>query len=154
MTFEEVYQRYHTYVLRFCCSRLGSGPDAEDVAQEVFTDFFMVWPKYSDCEAFGPMLIQRARWRMIRRWQTAQRPIHGAGRVNQLNDDLVRSRQTITDPLPSRIFARLTTLSAKRRQLITLYFFAGMTLQEIATLVGSTTSTINYQIKTSLKLLQ
>jgi RNA polymerase sigma factor (sigma-70 family) len=139
--FDRLYDRYETQVLNYCYYRLGTWPDAEDAAQQIFTNAFARLSHFEDRQSehdgsFRSWLFT------IAHHEIANRKRH---HVRHPDAPLTAATE-MSDPAPGpedlavsaddqrRALALLSKLTAEQRQVVELRM-AGLTDAEIATLL-------------------
>lgn len=134
--FEQTYAAYGPALYRFCLVQMGSAADAEDVLQEVFCKRLYRAPEFETAE-------QERRWL----FRVA---------VNQCRDELRRSRRTevpLTEALPVPeqpdlgLWELVTALSEKQRTVLHLHYAEGWTVEEIASILGTSVPAVKMRLK-------
>ncbi len=138
--FGDLYERYLEAVYRYCCHRLRSAQEAEDLTEQIF---LKVWEYLTGSrqarpvEHFRAWLFRIARNAVIdhtRKQQpeaydpaTLAAVLPGAGSA----EDEAQCRNSL-----QRLHAALDQLDETGREIITLRFLAGLRHQEVARILG------------------
>ncbi len=139
----EVWHRYAAMVLRMAERALGSRSDAEDLAQEVFYRVCQRAPGLRDPSSLRSFVYSIAvrllkttlRYRRLRRWLSFEGP-------ETLADLPQRSADVEARDLLRRFYLLLDRLSARDRLVFLLRRVESMTIDEIATVMGVSESTV------------
>lgn len=141
VTFERLFDEFETPVLNYCYYRLGNWPDAEDLAQQVFTKAYAAFPRFQQ----QPDDTQRS----MRSWIFAIAHNELVNHIRQrsryprspLSDAALLADKTpgpeeaaIHSDAHQRVLALLAQLSDSQRQVVELRL-AGMTDAEIGRLL-------------------
>lgn len=134
--FERTYAAYGPALYRFCRMQMGNPADAEDVLQEVFCKRLYRAPAFDSAE-------QERRWL----FRVA---------VNQCRDELRRRHRTEVPltaevPAPEDVDLGLWELAAalpeKQRTVIHLHYAEGWTVEEIASILGTSVPAVKMRLK-------
>lgn len=134
--FEQTYAAYGPALYRFCLVQMGSAADAEDVLQEVFCKRLYRAPEFETAE-------QERRWL----FRVA---------VNQCRDELRRSRRTEVplaeelvspDSVDLGLWELVSALPEKQRTVIHLRYAEGWTVEEIASILGTSVPAVKMRLK-------
>lgn len=155
--FAELCMRYSGHLYSYFRARSRSDEDAADLTQQVFVKALASLPRYRERGLpFGAWLFQIARNLVVdvhrRRKDTVSWDLlpetAGAVEADAVDSALLRQEDR------ARMHALLDDLPPDPRELIVLRFVAGLTLREIAAVVGKSEPTIHKQIKRTLRTLQ
>jgi RNA polymerase sigma-70 factor (ECF subfamily) len=139
LAFDRLYDRYDQPILNYCYYRLGTWEDAEDAAQQIFTNAYANLRRFraEDGGSFRSWLFTIAHHEVANRKRGSTR--HPAAPLE--------SAVTISDPGPTpeelavaadrqgRVLALMSQLTADQRQVLELRF-AGLTDVEIGVVLG------------------
>jgi RNA polymerase sigma-70 factor (ECF subfamily) len=141
---EPLVRRVYAYV----AYRIGDGPDAEDVTNDVFERALQYRDSYDPSKGEpAAWLIGIARRRIDtsgRRWETASADEHVAA-PGDLEEDTVR-RLTLN--------SAIAKLDKRERDLIALRYGADLTARQIGELLGERTNTIEVALHRALGRLR
>lgn len=154
--FGELYARYMPRVYRFCRTRTSSEQDAADLTQQTFIRAFSALQRYRPgSNGFAPWLFRIAR--------NAATDAHRRRRHTVRLDDIATmpsdattdpaSRAVATDDLAA-LRRALAKLRPEIRDLITLHFTVGLTVREVAAVVGKSESATRMQLWRTLRALR
>ena len=138
--FDEFVAEHHCAVCSYLC-RLCSGnrSDAEDLAQEVFMRAWAHFAKLEGCPRGWLVTTARNVWiDFCRRC--------GSRSTVPLPDTLIDRAKGTSPEVKIDLDVALGHLSAEWRDLLELRYYAGLTLQEIASTLARPLSTVNGQI--------
>jgi RNA polymerase sigma-70 factor (ECF subfamily) len=154
--FGVLYQRYFTRVYWYLRARTSTAEDASDLAQQVFLHALEALPRYRERGLpFAAWLFRIARngatnfgrrQRLTLSWE--QLPVASADtapdpEAQALHNDDLR-----------RLGAHLATLPPEKRDYLALRFAAGLTIPEIAAVVGKREAAVRKQITRTLHALK
>lgn len=130
---------------RLCMILLKNESDAEDAVQETFFKYFQKAPMFESIEHQKAWLIRVAtnKCRDIIRFRS---------RHSQINDDEIN--KVVSDSSDSGIMEALTTLPEKYRLVMTLYYIEEYRVEDIAKIVGRTSSAVKMRLQKGRKLLE
>lgn len=137
--FAGIVGKYGPRVIAFCRSRMNSDEEARDAAQEVFLRAYSSLEKFRLGERFTSWLFTiaanhvRTRFRLI----SAQRRASDAARECVMTSAFVDPADETENLLRSEALrAAITTLGNDLRRSVELYYFAGLTVGETASVLG------------------
>ena len=153
-----LYDRYRGAVYGICARVLGPGADAEEVLEEVF---FEVWqrPGRYDPERSAPLsyLAVMARSRSIDRIRASARRA-GAYERSRLLEPAREDKDALDTALASEERARarlaMAALRENEREVVTLFYWGGLTHAEIAERQGIPLGTVKTRIRRGLLRLR
>jgi len=135
--FGELYDRYAERVYRFALARLDEPADAEDMLQRTFLKAIEALPRYEERGLpFGAWLFRIARNALIdrNRVRRVTLPLDDAAHHADEADHPARLVELSADQ--ERVRAALSALTAEQRDVLVYRFFAGLSMSEIAALMG------------------
>lgn len=153
----EAYRRHGGAVHALACRVLGRGPQADDVAQEVFVE---LWRRP---ERFDPargtlrtylMTIAHARAVDLLRSESARRAREerSARETATAGYDIEHHAWDLA--VADQVRAALADLPPEERRAIELAYFGGHTYREVATMLGQPEGTVKSRIRTGLRRLR
>lgn len=142
---EPIVNTYANMLYRICFVMLKNASDAEDAVQETIIKYFQKKPALLDNEHTKAWLITVAKneCRDILRYR--QRHLH-----TEIDENLM-PEQTQGD---SGILEALMTLPEKFRLVLVLYYVEEYKIEEIAKIIGKTTSCVKMRLQKGRKLLK
>lgn len=154
--FDKLYARYMPRVYRFCRTRTSNEDDAADLTQQTFIRAFSALGRYrAGSHGFAPWLFRIAR--------NAATDAHRRTRHTVPLDDIADLPSDATTDPAARALASddlaglrraLATLRPDIRDLITLHFTVGLTVREVALVVGKSESATRMQLWRTLRALR
>jgi RNA polymerase sigma-70 factor (ECF subfamily) len=137
VAFDQLVDRYADAILNYCYYRLGSWEDAEDAAQQIFTNAWSALSRFDDRGAFRPWLFTIAHHHVVNRWRGVARhasvPLEFA---SELNDPSPTPEElAIAADHQGRVLALFSQLSIDQRRVMELRL-AGLSDIEIAAVLG------------------
>ncbi len=153
--FGELFHAYRGCVLRRARNMVGGEDEARDVAQEVFLTAFEkldMWEARAPLAAWLLRITTNVCLNRRRRMATRQRAAVDLRRM--------RSADTVGEMIPcdlvERVRAAVDQLPERRRRVLLLRYFQGLSTKETAEELGITTSSVRVTVHTafaSLRLL-
>ncbi|MCM1025216.1 MAG: sigma-70 family RNA polymerase sigma factor [Roseburia sp.] len=141
---EKVIERYSDMVYRLAFSRTGTTQDAEDVYQEVFYRYLKKHPEFESEEHRKAWLIRVT--------------------VNRTNSFLTsawrKRRAELPEDLPfedrrnQELYRELRQLPGKYREVIHLFYYEELSVEEIAGALGRKPSTVRTQLTRAREMLR
>jgi RNA polymerase sigma-70 factor, ECF subfamily len=154
--FDELYARYMPRVYRFCRTRTSTEEDAADLTQLTFIRAFSALRRYRvGSKGFAPWLFRIA--------CNAATDAHRRRRLTLPLDAIADLPSHPTTDPAARALANdelaglrraLATLRPDVRDLITLHFTVGLTVREVAAVVGKSESATRMQLWRTLRALR
>ena len=148
--FRRLFERHAAGVRRHLALLLGPGEDVDDLVQIVFMNAFQSLKRFRGQSSFSTWLFRIT-------VNIARQEIRHRGRRRRLRDAIdaaaaMRGHASADTPERSlatweEIYGSLDRLSAKKRETFILYMYEGYSLEEIAQLLGSSTSTIGSRLQ-------
>jgi RNA polymerase sigma-70 factor (ECF subfamily) len=149
-----LYDRHRGTVFGICARILGAGADAEEVLEEVF---FEVWqrPQRYDAERSAPLsyLAVMARSRSIDRIRASGRRANAHERSRLLDPGSERKDAltgVVANEERNRAREAMATLRDSEREVVTLFYWGGLTHAEIAEQEGIPLGTVKTRIRRGL----
>ena len=142
---EIIIQKYGDMLYRLSVIMLKNESDAEDVVQETIIKYYQKAPVFLDCEHQKAWLIKVAanKCRDILRFQ--KRHIH-------IDDSFLESVPEQTTDYS--IIEALTALPEKYRLVMALYYIEEYPIEDIAKIIGRTSSAVKMRLQKGRRLLK
>jgi RNA polymerase sigma-70 factor (ECF subfamily) len=142
--FEQIMLRHERQVLRTALHLLGRMEDAQDAAQEVFLRVYKHLRRFDERRDFAPWLYRIAVnvCRDIARKRGREATLDESARAVQSADSAQAEQRRM-------LMRALQELPAKERAALVLRDLEGLTTAEVATILGSSESTVRSQISTA-----
>jgi len=139
-TFEMLFEREHSKVARMAFLMLGRTGEAEEVAQEAFTELLLRWGSIDNPEGFvRTVAVNRCR---------------DIGRRRTVRDRALRRMRTREDPVAGDYLVdALQELEPELRETVVLRYYLDHTVPEIARIVGIPTGTVKSRLHRALARL-
>ncbi len=134
-----LYDAHHQALFRYVWSRLGERALAEDITGEVFMRMLSALPRYRVSAApFRAWLYQIARNLLIDHYRrTGDHVALPLQQVDLVGSAAVDMTTLVEEQLTlERVHQALARLDATQREVVTLRFLSGLSLQEAAALLG------------------
>lgn len=155
--FAELHRLYEIRVSRYLRARTDNDEDAADLTQQVFLQALDALPRYRDRKVpFAAWLFRIARNVAI--------DFHRRQRLTVTLDSLPEALYPGSSQDPEMLAIRhetfdklrrlLAALDPAKRELLALYFGAGLSQMEIASVVGSSSSTVQRNLRGILNTLK
>jgi RNA polymerase sigma-70 factor (ECF subfamily) len=141
--FGAIFDAYAAPIHRFIASRVNRPSDAEDLTQLVFVKALEALPRYEARGIpFGGWLFRLARNAVIDQIRTRKDHVSLlAAATRETEEAGPEARAALRDDL-DRVAAALRELTDDQREVIELRFFAGLSVQETAAVMGRQEGTI------------
>lgn len=141
----QLYDQHHEALFRYVCARVGERQLAEDLTGEVFMRMLNALPRYRATAApFRAWLYQIARNLLVDHYRKVSGqvmlPLQQAETAEVEPGDiaaLVEQQLTL-----ERVHQALVLLDETQREVVTLRFLSGLSLQEVAAALGKTEAAI------------
>lgn len=152
--FRDIYEEFASGVHRHLSILMGQGPDVDDLLQLVFLNVFNSIARFKGKSSFSTWLfrvtinVARQEIRSKGRRRRLGEAANEVGEVNVVETKRTPERQLLVQ---QQIYGILDMLPYKKRETYILYVYEGYSLDEIATLLGSTTSTIGSRLQSARK---
>ena len=142
---ETLIANYGDMLFRLCLIMLKNESDAEDVVQETYIKYFQKVPSFEHKEHQKAWLIRVAT-------NKCRDTLRFHVRHPQIDDeDLVKFVSKSSD---SGILEALTMVPEKFRLVLTLYYIEEYRIEDIAKIIGRTTSAVKMRLQKGRKLLE
>ena len=142
---EEIMKLYGNMLFRLCLITLGNATDAEDVLQETLIKYLQKAPIFEDTEHEKAWLIRVAtnQCRDVLRFRNRHPVVDMA--------DFMEAAQDMPD---TEIMDALMTLPEKFRMVLILYYVEEYSIEEIAKIIGRTSSAVKMRLQKGRRLLK
>lgn len=142
---ETIIERYGDLLYRLCILMLKNESDAEDVIQETLIKFYRKAPVFENADHEKAWLIRVAtnECRDLLRFRVR----HPLAEVEQI---MVASE----DSADSGILEALASLPEKYKLVLTLYYIEEYRVEDIAKIIGRTSSAVKMRLQKGRKLLE
>jgi len=142
---EAIVETYGSILFRICLVMLRNASDAEDVVQETFLKCVQSRRPFDSDEHMKAWLIAVAtnKCRDMLRF-----------RLRHPQTDLEAVQAFVTEPEDMGVLEALLTLPEKFRLVLTLHYVEGYRVDEIAGMIGRTTSAVKMRLQKGRKLLE
>ena len=156
---EELVRRYQHRIVRYCVALLGEAGYGEEVAQEVFLAAYRAMPYFRREAALRTWLWAIARKQCLKALRDSRR----RRRVEEAKRSAIVSGAHRTPPDPSaedpevqqqRVRQGLDRLGAAERTVLLLRYETGLTLVEVAHIVGRSEAGVRRQLARALAQLR
>ena len=141
---EILITQYGDMLFRLCMIMLKNESDAEDAVQETYIKYYQKAPIFESEEHQKAWMIRVAtnQCRDMLRFRVKH---------PQMNDEKIG--KIASDSSDSGILEALTTLPEKFRLVLTLYYIEEYRVEDIAKIIGKTTSAVKMRLQKGRKLL-
>lgn len=152
--FRCIYEEFASGVYRHLSILIGPGPDIDDLLQLVFLNVFNSIARFKGKSSFSTWLfrvtinVARQEIRSKGRRRRLGEEVKAVGHVKVIETEGTPERQLLVQ---QQIYGILDMLPHKKRETYILYVYEGYSLDEIAVLLGSTTSTIGSRLQSARK---
>ena len=130
---EQLYCRYYSCAYLYCLSLCGDGHTAQDLVSEAFVKAYLSLPR--EVPSFRYWLFRVCRNLWIDQCRHQQHT-SGPEALDFIQDPNTPESIYLQNEQRKVLWKALTTLSPADRELITLHYFSGLSLKEIAPLIG------------------
>ncbi len=154
--FDALVYRYQEPVRLFVRARLDAAIDADDVAQEVFVAAWRYLPRFESRSRFRTWLFGVALNHCLeaaRRYRSLSRLL---GEYPDFGSDLPESIEDVVQGSHERtdLQRQVAALPPSERETLELYYYAQLSLPEIARLLGVNLNTLKYRFYQSHRRLR
>lgn len=142
---EKMVQTYGNMLFRLCLVTLGNASDAEDAVQETFMKYLQKAPEFEDAEHEKAWLITVAtnKCRDMLRFKSR----HPVIDVDEIKEFAKESSE-------SGILDALMILPDKFRTVLVLYYVEEYSIEDIAKMIGRTSSAVKMRLQKGRRLLR
>lgn len=144
---DEIERVMHTYgnmLFRLCLITLGNTSDAEDAVQETLIRYMQKAPEFKEAEHEKAWLLKVAA-------NTCKDILRFRSRHQMI--DIEEIKEFTKDTSDSGILDALMTLPDKFRVVLVLYYVEEYSIEEIAGVIGRTTSAVKMRLQKGRRLL-
>lgn len=153
----ELYDRYHGSIFRYIWSRVSDQQLAEDLTGDVFTRMVTHLPRYRNTRVpFQAWLFRIARNLVIDNYRkaSARKELPLESVINKSTGEHDPAQIVEEQIFIEQILSVLQILKPIKQDVITLRFIVGLSLQEVAKILGKTTGSIKITQHRALKELR
>ena len=142
---ETLISQYGDMLLRLCLIMLKNESDAEDAVQETYIKYFQKAPSFGSKEHQKAWLIRVAT-------NKCRDMLRFRARHPQIDDEDIS--KFISDSSDSGILEALTMVPEKFRLVLTLYYIEEYRIEDIANIIGRSSSAVKMRLQKGRKLLE
>lgn len=156
--FGQLYRRYLTRVYRYVRTRVDTPEDAADLTQQVFLQALAALPSYEDRGVpFSVWLFRIARnvatdahrrKRDTIAWDFVPEALQPVSMEGEPEERVIHRETTL------RLNVLIAALPLDKREMLTLYFVARLTLREVGLVVGKGEDAVQKQLSRTLRNLK
>ncbi|MCP4606173.1 MAG: RNA polymerase sigma factor [Proteobacteria bacterium] len=152
--FRELFDESVSGVYRHLSLLIGPGPDIDDLVQLVFLNIFNSIKRFRGKSAFSTWLfritvnVARQEIRVRGRRRRIDKAVNEVGKVHSFATDTTPEQKLL---ISQQIYDILDYLPIKKRETFILYTYEGYSLEEIASLLESSVSTIGSRLQSARK---
>lgn len=130
---EELYRKYYGSAVLYCLRLCGDGHLAQDIASDAFVKAYLSLP--NDVHSFRYWLLRVCRNLWVdhlrrRQWETSSEPLEYISR------DISPEITYLQNEQQRFLWKCISELPPLDRELVTLHYFSGLSLQEAAAILG------------------
>ena len=142
---EAIMHTYGNMLFRLCLVTLGNASDAEDAVQETLIKYLQKAPEFEDAEHEKAWLITVAtnKCKDMLRFKSRHPVV-----------DIDEIKEYTKDASDSGILDALMTLPDKFRVVLVLYYVEEYSIEQIARVIGKTTSAVKMRLQKGRRLLR
>lgn len=147
--FEILYARYVLRIYHYLCLRCPTPEDAADLTQHVFAQALHALPTYQERNLpFAAWLFRIARNAAIDVYRSRNRlvPLEFIPLQNELTDSFNPETEVLRQEKQKQLSSLVAQLSQNKRELLALRFAVGLSISEIAGLLGKSEATTRKQL--------
>ena len=141
----EAVEEYGDMLYRICLVMLKNTADAEDAVQDTFIRYMQKAPAFSSDEHEKAWLIKVAA-------NICKDMLRQRNRTAELDEDALNTLTAADED--SHILEALTQIPEKFRIVLTLHYIEGYKVNEIAEMIGKTSSAVKMRLAKGRKLLE
>ena len=148
--FGQIVSEYQTQLRRLCCVLLKDVHLAEDAVQETFLKAYRSMSQFRNesCERtwLTRIAVNTCRDMLKSRWF---RHIDRSVKIEDLPEP-----ETSADPEDTGLYETVLRLPAKQREVVLLYFYQNMTMQEVSDILQISVSNVSRRLESARKALR
>jgi len=153
--FRVLVERESRSVIGVCRRILGDAHEAEDVAQEAFLRAYQALPTYRGDGAFGAWVWRIAMRQAVARLKRRPRDLHvdpgmAEGWLEAPESSLDPANSALDRERQLEVIDAISTLPTAQREVVTLRFYSGYSLQEVAASTGAPLGTVKSRLHRAL----
>lgn len=158
--FGALHQHYHNQVYWYLRARTSNDDDASDLTQQVFMQALEALPRYRDRGApFAAWLFRIARNAAINFHRSRRRqrwiiPWSLVPEASMAGPEQEIEAQVLREEALERLHDSVAALNAEKRDLLALRFAAGLTVREIAAVVGKSEAAVKKSLARTMQTLK
>lgn len=130
---EELYRKYYTSAVLYCTALCGDSHWAQDIAADAFVKAYLSLP--NDVPSFRYWLLRVCKNLWIDQLRRQKRET-SAEPLQYMADHTTPETQYIQEEQNRCLWSAISQLPPLDRELVTLHYFSGLSLQEAAKLLG------------------
>ena len=130
---EELYRKYYGPAVLYCLSLCGNEHLAQDIASDAFVKAYLSLPNTVPSFRYWLLRVCKNLWiDHLRRqkWETASQPLEYLAAPDTPETHYLKQERS------RYLWKAITELPPLDRELLTLHYFSGLSLQEAAKLIG------------------
>lgn len=148
---EELYRKYYQNTVLYCLSLCGSEAAAQDIAAEAFVKAYLSLP--NDVPSFRYWLMRVCRNLWIDHMRKSSRMTSDAP-LEFLADSNTPESRYLQGEKNRCLWEAICRLSPPDREIVTLHYFSGISLQEIAGITGRSYPAVRQRLTRIRKTLK
>ena len=155
-SFEQIYERYYSDVLRYLSKHMGNYQEAEDLTSEVFLYCYQNYDRYDPARsAVSTWLFLVAKSRLKTFYRDKKEHLD----LSDFEEWLLSAepdmgRAVYLEQLRAVLAQKLQLLPEKQQQVIVLRYFQNREFEEIAGMLGTTAGNVRVMLSRSLGRLK
>lgn len=130
---EELYRKYYGAAVLYCTALCGSEHLAQDIASDAFVKAYLSLPKEVPSFRYWLLRVCRNLWIDYLRKHRKEQPEETAA---HLTDGSTPESLFLQKERSAYLWKAISELAPPDRELLTLHYFSGLSLQEAAKLIG------------------
>ncbi|MEC0242237.1 sigma-70 family RNA polymerase sigma factor [Paenibacillus dokdonensis] len=148
-----IYKEHSPYVYGIALMMTRSAPMADDIMQDTFLRAFQKYHTYDSARPLRPWLY-RITVNLIKSLKRKQRWLFFQAQLPEKEDDRLVEDCILKNESERELWASVNELSAKRREVIILHYYAGLSLPEVAVILRIPEGTCKSRLHEALKQLR
>ena len=132
---DQLYRKYYSSALLYCTALCGNEELAKDIAADAFVKAYLSLPDRIPSFRFWLLRVCRNLWidhLRKQQWEVSDEPLQYIAGSGSPEEQYLRDEQSRC------LWSAITALAPLDRELLTLHYFSGLSLQEIAPIIGKT----------------